>query len=176
MKKPIKHISKDKLYKTTDMAVNELIRIYDIWLSQKKYPTSVNKTYHITVGETKAKHESDLHFILTNNLFNRINREIRNTLEHLNYIFVIEYPEIISQGFLIPTNCNVHAHIVLNTSLNKETLEYYLHSTFGNDSHIKVDDTTKRNDKGEFINYLLKQTKENKLLTDRSYNFKITMY
>lgn len=114
--------------------------------------------------------------MITNNLFNRINREIRNTLDHLNYLFVIEYPEVISQGFLIPTNCNVHAHIVLNTSLNKETLEYYLHSTFGNDSHIRVDDTTKRNDKGEFINYLLKQTRENKLQTDKSYNFKITIY
>ena len=118
MRKPIKHISKDKLYKTTDMAVKELIRIYEIWLSQKQYPTSVNKTYHITVGETNAKHESDLHFILTNNLFNRINREIRNTLDHLNYIFVIEYPEVISQGLLLPTNCNVHAHIVLNTSIS----------------------------------------------------------
>lgn len=176
MRKPIKHISKDKLYKTTDMAVKELIRIYEIWLSQKQYPTSVNKTYHITVGETNAKHESDLHFILTNNLFNRINRDVRNTLDHLNYIFVIEYPEVISQGLLLPTNCNVHAHIVLNTSIPEETLRFYLHSTFGNDSHIRIDETTKRSDKGEFIKYLTKQARENRFLTDRSYNFKITLY
>ena len=40
MKKPVKHISKDKQYKTTDMAVKELITIYEIWLNQKRYPTT----------------------------------------------------------------------------------------------------------------------------------------
>ena len=174
--KVIKHISKDKKNKTTDIAVRELMGIYEIWLGQKDYPTTGNKTYHITITHTHAKHEEGLHFILTNNLFNRINRDYRYSLDYLNYIFVIEYPEVISQGKLIPKNCDVHAHIVLNTSIHKETLGYYLHSTFDNKAHIRIDDTTTRNDKGEFIKYLTKQAKENRFLTDRSYNYKISLY
>ena len=172
----MKLINKDKQYKTTDIAVKELVRIYDIWLYQKSFPTTGNKTYHITITDTHAKHEEGLHFLLTNNLFNRINRDFRNSKDYLNYIFVIEYPEIISQGNQIPKNCDVHAHIVLNTSIPEETLGYYLHSTFDNKADIQIDNTTHRPDKGEFIKYLIKQAKANRFLTDRSYNFKLTLY
>ena len=56
-KKVVKHISKDKQHKTTDIAVRELMRIYEIWLGQKEYPTTGNRTYHITITHTHAKHQ-----------------------------------------------------------------------------------------------------------------------
>jgi len=168
-------ISKNKRTKTTDIAVSELHRIYEVWLNQKNFPTTGDRTYHITITHTHAKHQEDLHFILTNNLFNRIHRDLKMSLDYLNYIFVIEYPEVISKGELLPQNCNVHAHIVLNTSIPMESLRFYFYDTFDT-AHINFDDTTKRNDKGEFIKYLTKQAKENRFFTDRSYNYKITLF
>ena len=41
---------------------------------------------------------------------------------------------------------------------------------------ILIQDTTTRNDKGEFIKYITKQSKENRFFTDRSYNYKILVY
>ena len=172
----MKLISKNKQTKSTRIAIQELENIYEIWLNQKTFPCSGNQTYHITITDTHAKHEEDLHFILTNNLFNRINRDYRNCRNYLNYIFVIEYPEEVSQGLRIPLNCKVHSHIVLNTSIPEQTLEYYLESTFNYKADIRIDNTTKRNDKGRFIKYLTKQAKMNRFLTDRSYNYKITLF
>ena len=172
----MKLISKDKRPKTTEIAVSELKKIYEIWLNQKKYPIPGNRTYHITITDTHAKNEKALHFILTNNLFNRINRDLRNKPDYLNYLFVIEYPEDISRGERIPKNCKVHSHIVLNTSIDHETLKYYLHSTFDTKADIFIEETTNRRDKGQFIKYLTKQAKTNRLLTDRSFNYKITLY
>jgi hypothetical protein len=172
----MKLISKNKRPKTTEIAVSELEQVYDIWLNQKIYPTSGNRTYHITITDTHAKHEEGLNFILTNNLFNRINRDYKYSLDYLNYIFVIEYPEEISRGLRVPKNCNVHAHIVLNTSIPFETLQFYIQDSFNGGADIQIDDTTKRADKGEFIKYLTKQAKVNRLLSDRSYNYKITLY
>ena len=172
----MKLLTKNKRIKTTDIAVSELYSIYEVWLNQKNFPTTGDRTYHITITDTHAKHEEDLHFILTNNLFNRINRDLRNSLDYLNYLFVIEYPEDISKGESIPKNCKVHAHIVLNTSIPGKTLEYYVQDTFDGKADILIQDTTTRNDKGEFIKYITKQSKENRFFTDRSYNYKILVY
>jgi hypothetical protein len=171
-----KHFSKNPIGKTTSLAIQDLIHAYDIWLNQKRFPTTGNRTYEITITDTTAKHERDLNFLITNKIFNRINRDYRTSKEFLNYLFVIEYPEAISRGeFISISNCNVHAHIVVNTSIPMQTLEFYCNDAFAK-SIVLIKDTTTRTDKPQFINYLLKQTKYNRFFSSNSYNYKITLY
>jgi hypothetical protein len=40
---------------------------------------------------------------------------------------------------------------------------------------MQTENITKRTDKSNYINYLVKQNKENNYLTYKSYNFKIDM-
>lgn len=173
MYRQVKTITKTKESKTTTQAVKDIEEAYEIWLKQKV--DKHNRTYHITITNTSAKHEQDLHFMITNRLFNRIHKETRETTQYLNYLFVIEYPETISRGNYLPNKCDVHAHIVVNTDIGYWTLFYYLHDTFGGKTDIQIDDTTTRTDKAKFVNYLTKQAKQNNFLSDRNYNYKITL-
>jgi len=72
-------------------------------------------------------------------------------------------------GNLIPDSFDVHTHIVLETTIKPQHLEYYIQTTFRKpDNHIE--DINKRNDKSNFVNYLLKQKD---LFTIDNYNYKI---
>ena len=168
----MKYISKSKDPKTTQMVMNDMKYAFDILIHQKRFLTSNNTFYAITITHTLAKHEKDLNFILNNNLFNKINSEYRHSKEHLNYLYVIEYPEKVSKGIELPDNSNIHTHIVINTSIPLKTIEYYIQNAFRK-LNLYVENITKRNDKENYINYLIKQGKENNYLTNDSYNYKI---
>ena len=74
-------------------------------------------------------------------------------------------------GNQVPDNCEVHTHIILGTTISKEHIEYYIQTTFRNPD-IFIEDITKRDDKMNYANYLVKQKH---LLTDDNYNYKIKL-
>jgi hypothetical protein len=124
----------------------------------------------ITITDTVAKHLTDLRHLITNSLFNTINKKYNKTNEIVNYLFVIEYPESVSKGKIIPSNCNVHSHIILNTTLSKEVIKDYIQQSTKGD--IYIEDITKRNDRNNYVNYLVKQIQ---VFTNENYNYKITI-
>lgn len=97
--------------------------------------------------------------------------DYKNTPEIFNYLFVIEYPEIVSIGKLIPTHCIPHVHIILETTIPEKTVEFYAQNSFKT-TDIKSYEITKRDDKHNYLNYLLKQKH---LFDNDSYNYKITI-
>lgn len=158
-------IKKKNTPKTTQMIID------DIRYSFHKLINQNNPIYSITINNTNCKSAGELRFLLTNKLFNQINKDYKNSIEKLNYLFVIEYPTKVSMGNLIPDTCDVHTHIVLETTILQKHLEFYIQTTFGN-ANIHIEDITKRNDKNNYVNYLIKQKD---LLTNDNYNYKITI-
>lgn len=171
----MKHFNKRREYKTTDIAVNEIRIAGEYILNQKGFEIPNNSIFTITLTDTGCKHERDLNHALTNRLFNNIKNHYKGTKEHINYLFVIEYPEVISKGNFLPTNCEVHAHIIVNTSLSKSIIEHHIVNTFSSSVNVKVEDITNRDDKDRTIGYLVKQGYKNYTLSDSSYNYKINI-
>ena len=157
-------------------------------LSQRK------KLYFITLTGIPTSHIKDLNFKLTNNFFNSIhndiidlneqitykffntmNKDYKNTFEYLNYLFIIEYGGMLSkekesESFI--RNMGLHCHCIVNTSLSKEQLEYYINTSFKKIPNYQIQDITKSDTKEGLLNYLLKQEKTG-LLSQESYNYKI---
>jgi hypothetical protein len=175
----MKLIKKTHQYSDVNDIERDLRFAFNKLVNQEKFEVDYNTTLSLTITHTNAKHLSDLRFQLTNLLFNRIHKDYKNTREHLNYLYVIEYSEVISKGQYIPNRCDIHTHIVLNTSIPKETIEYYSNSVFHSgsirllDEVVKIEDITKRTDKNKYIDYLLKQKH---LFTSDNYNYKILLY
>ncbi len=167
--------NKKRGYKTKEMAITDIEIAFDYLINQKDFMTGDNKIISITLTNTGCKHEKDLNHIITNRLFNTIKNDYRNSKEHINYVFVIEYPELISQGNYLPTNCEVHTHIVINTSLMLERIAGYIMTTLPNSVDALLEDITDRNDKSMYIGYLVKQAKNNYIFSDDSYNYKISI-
>ena len=173
----MKLFKKHRGYKATDFVINDIKDAVSYLVSQR-FPTNVtNSLYSITITNTGCKHEKDLNHLITNKLFNAIKNDYKASEEHTNYVFVIEYPEVISRGNYLPTNCNVHSHIVLNTSLNLKVVNSYLKNAFPKIKNIDIaiEDITNRNDKEQYKNYLVKQGISNRILSDSSYNYKIAL-
>ena len=143
--------------------------IDDILFSFNKLISQNNPILSITINNTDCKTAEELRFNLTNKLFNKIYTDYKHSFEVVNYLFVIEYPTKVSMGNLIPTSCIPHTHIVLETTLPKNIIEYYIQTTFRNPD-IHIENITKRDDKQNYVNYL---TKQKNLLTIDSYNYKI---
>lgn len=173
--KPMKHFNKKRGYKTTEMASADIKIACDYLVSQKEFIAGRNTILSITLTDTGCKHEKDLNHILTTRLFNTIKNDYKNSGEHTNYIFVIEYPEVISQGKHIPSNCKVHAHIVVNTSLTQTVIESYIIKAFSPNLYKHIEDITNRNDRFNHSGYLTKQGVKNYILSNDSYNYKITI-
>jgi hypothetical protein len=169
MRKLIKKTTKER---TSQEVIKDMIYAFDVLLSQVDKLKN-NKMLAITITHTIAKHESDLRHLLTNKLFNTIYQDYKNTNEHINYLFVIEYPEVVSKGHYLPTDCGIHTHIVLNTSIHSENIKFYINQSLKGD--VYIEDITKRDDRNNYINYMIKQGKKN-LLTNDNYNYKITLY
>lgn len=183
MKSP-KLLRKDK---NTNDYVSDITKAYNK-LSQRK------KLYFITMSGIPTNHIKDLNFKLTNNFFNNIhsdiidlneqitekffhtiNKDYKNSLEYLNYLFIIEYGGMISkekesESFI--RNMGLHCHCIVNTSLSKAQLEYYINTSFKRIPNYKIQDITKSNTKEDLLNYLLKQEKTG-LLSKDNYNYKI---
>lgn len=156
-------LKKKNTPKTTQMVVD------DITYSFHKLTHQNNPILSITINDTDCKTKEELRFLLTNKFFNKIHKDYNRTFEILNYLFVIEYPTKVSMGNEIPDNCDVHTHIILETTIPAKQIEYYIQTTFRNPD-IYIEDITKRNDKLNYIDYL---TKQRDYLTDDSYNYKI---
>lgn len=164
MKKLTMLIKKNNTPKTNEMIVADMK--YGFYKLMKQN----NPILSITINNTGCKTKEELRFHITNKLFNKIHKDYKGTFETtLNYLFIIEYPTKVSMGNQIPNNCNVHTHIILETTLPIKQIEYYIQTTFKNPK-IYIENITKRNDKLNYINYLTKQTN---LLTIDSYNYKI---
>lgn len=158
-------LKKNKAPKTTQMIFDDIVYGFHKIISQN------NPIYSITINNTGCKTTQELRYYLTNKLFNQIHKNYKNSFEKLNYLFVIEYPTKVSMGNQIPDTCEVHTHIILETTLSPQHIQFYIEATFRN-PYIYIEDITKRNDKNDFIGYL---TKQRNLLTTDNYNYKITI-
>jgi hypothetical protein len=143
----------------------------DIRYSFQKLTSQNNPILSITINNTDCKTAEELRFNLTNKLFNKIHKDYKQTPEIINYLFVIEYPTKVSMGNLIPESCKPHTHIILETTLPENIIEYYIQTTFRN-MDIYIENITKRDDKLNYANYLTKQIN---ILTDDNYNYKINI-
>lgn len=168
MRKLIKKINKER---TSQEVIMDMIYAFDVLLSQVDKLKN-NKMLAITITHTIAKHEKDLRHLITNKLFNTIHQDYKNSNEHINYLFVIEYPEVVSKGNYLPTDCGIHTHIVINTSIPDENIIFYINQSLKGD--VYIENITKRDDRNNYINYMIKQGKKN-LLTNDNYNYKITI-
>ncbi|WP_166925027.1 hypothetical protein [Flavobacterium poyangense] len=158
-------LKKKNTFKTPQMIVDDIRYSFNKIISQN------NPIYSITITNTGCKTTEELRFFLTNKLFNQINKDYKNSFEKLNYLFVIEYPTKVSMGNQIPDNCEVHTHIVLETTISLQHLDHYIQTTFKN-PNIHIEDITKRDDKNNYVNYIIKQKD---LLTNNNYNYKISI-
>jgi hypothetical protein len=143
----------------------------DIRYSFQKLTSQNNPILSITINNTDCKTAEELRFNLTNKLFNKIHKDYKQTPEIINYLFVIEYPTKVSMGNLIPESCKPHTHIILETTIPKNIIEYYIQSTFRN-VDVYIENISKRDDKLNYANYLTKQIN---ILTDDNYNYKINI-
>ena len=169
-------ITKKRKEEVTDTfkVVDDIRYGFECLMSQtQKEPTKSN-IIKFDINYTNSKHTKDLHFKLTNKVFNSLHKQFY--YEKLNYLFVIENNEILSRGnYLIDDldEVRVHTHIVIDTTIPYSILEKKIVNVLGNQTDIYSEDITKRSDKELYINYLVKQNKENNYLTYKSYNFKI---
>ncbi len=153
---------------------------FDLSKTYSQMLTNGGRFYFITITDTLSPHPKDLNFTLTNKLFNTIWKDYNKSFEVVNYIFVIEYPGAITKKFKnykaaqieleLLESCEVHTHIVLNTTLTKDVIESYIYTTFNN-PNIKTIDITDNPKRENLINYFKKQ----EYLDDESYNYKITL-
>lgn len=175
----MKLIKKTTDYTQTKDIERDLRFAFNKLIHQDKFPVNYNRTLSITITHTNSKHLKDLRYTLTNLFFNKIHRDYKKTLEHINYLFVIEYSEVVSKGQFVPNKCDIHTHIVVNTSIPKDTIEYYANNVFPSVSSnilekpVLVEDITTRNDKYNYIDYLLKQKN---IFTTDNYNYKIQLF
>ncbi|WP_295720493.1 hypothetical protein [Mucilaginibacter sp.] len=134
-----------------------------------------NRLYHITLDGIPTKKVENLNFQLTNKFFNKINKVHRNPYDHLNYLFVLEYGGIISKNKVYSSKINnlgIHAHCLVDTSLSKAQLEFYINTVFERIPDYKIQNISNSTTKDGLLNYLLKQHKT-RVMTEESYNYKI---
>jgi hypothetical protein len=161
-------LKKKNNLKTTQMIAD------DIRYSFNKLTSQNNPILSITINNTNCKTAKELRFNLTNRFFNKIYKDYIQSFEVLNYLFVIEYPTIVSMGNYIPNSCNPHTHIILETTLQIEVIRNYIKTIFDikRKKDIYIENITKRDDKLNYANYLTKQID---ILTDDNYNYKINI-
>jgi hypothetical protein len=163
---------KNKDLKTTEQVKRDILNASELLLN-RRHPKG-NRIYTVDITSTNASHEKDLQFILMHKMLKPIYRDYSKSFERFSHLFVIEYPEVISRGNYLPTNCNVHAHLVVNTSIPLQQIEFYANRAFMK-ADILPEDITKRDDKEIYINYLIKQGKENNFLSHFSYDYRIRL-
>lgn len=163
-------IKKNNNHKTTPEIQGDIQMAFDILLKENEKRKS--KFYHAVIKQTEAKHDRDLSFMLTNKLFNRLNKETQNTFEVLNYIFVVEYSKVNSLGLRVTNDLGMHSHIAISSTLPKELIHFYIQSTFPRSRDIYFEDVSGNTNKEGLARYFLKQKY---LLCNDGYNYKITL-
>lgn len=169
-------ITKKRKEEVTDTfkVVDDIRYGFECLISQTQKKEIKSSIIKFDINYTNSKHTKDLNFKLTNKVFNSLHKQFY--YEKLNYLFVIENNEILSRGnYLIDDldEVRVHSHIVIDTTIPLSILQNKFKNELGTQSDIYSEDITKRSDKCFYINYLVKQNKENNYLTFNSYNFKI---
>jgi hypothetical protein len=167
----MKSLKKSNTYKSPEDIVNDLNKAFDLLFKENE--KSKARFYHIVIKGTDAKHDRDLTFVLTNKLFNRLNKETSTNLEVLNYIFVVEYSKVHSLGLRVCDDLGMHSHIAISSTLPKELIQFYIQSAFPKVKDIWFDDVSKNQNIEGLRGYFLKQTRNNNLFTNGSYNYKI---
>jgi len=169
-------ITKKKKEEITDTfnVVDDIRYGFECLMSQNQKEPTKSNIIKFDINYTNSKHTKDLHFKLTNKIFNSLHKQFY--YEKLNYLFVVENNEIISRGNYLLDDLDevrIHTHIIIDTSIPLTILEKKFKDVLGKESDIYSENITNRNDKIFYINYLLKQNRENNYLTINSYNFKI---
>lgn len=148
--------------------ITDITRAFN-YLSQNK------NLYYLTLTGIPTPNAKDLNFQLTNKLFNTINTDNQNSFEFINYLFIIEYGGTISKSNVSSSpirNLGLHAHCIINTSLSKSQLDFYISTVFKRIPNYKIQDISNSTTKAGLLNYLLKQSVTG-LMTKDSYNYKI---
>lgn len=163
-------ITKKRGTKTPQMIESDITYGFNKIMSQKR------PIFFLTISNTRFTEPKHLQF-LTRRFFNKIKNDYRFSAEKTNYLYVIEYPEKVSRGNMMPDNCRLHLHMVLETDLSPDVIEYYSKTIFQNDEVLySYDDwyvikkVSDRDDKTLLINYFLKQSK---MFNDLNYDYKI---
>jgi hypothetical protein len=164
--------------KSGDKTLEEIY--LDLSKTYSKMLNNSGRFYFITITDTNSPHPKHLNFTLTNKLFNTIWNDYKKSFEFVNYLFVIEYPGAFTKTYKnykaaqleleLLKECEVHCHIVLNTTLSEEVIESYIYSTF-NEPNIKTIEITNNPKRENLINYFKKQ----QFLCDDAYNYKFTL-
>jgi hypothetical protein len=165
-------ITKKRGAKTPQMIESDIRYGFNKIMSQKR------PIYLLTISNTNFTEPKQLQFLIRT-FFNKIKNDYRFSFEKTNYLSVIEYPEIVSRGNMIPVNCKVHTHIVLETDLKPCVIEYYANIIFNTDEVLyckngwyDLEKISDRDDKNQLINYL---TKQKDIFTDDNYGYKIEL-
>jgi hypothetical protein len=170
----LRHITKSRFRKRVQDNILEIENAYYILTKEHLQPRPNGKLYHLVISKTSTNNARHFNFKLTNLLFNRIHRVIRNTPYYLNYLFVLEYPKAVSVGYRKITNTDLHAHLTINSNLGYTKLFNIFENRLRNGLHFYMEEITERDDKENLITYFTKQSKEtNQFLTFDHYNYKI---
>ena len=139
--------------------------------------TTKKNLFFITITGIQTPHVKDLHFQLTNKLFNSIHSDYKYSFEYINYLFVIEYGGMISKTDVSDSfirNLGLHSHCLVNTSLSKQQLEVYINCSFKKIPTYQIRDISNSTTKEDLLSYLLKQN-DTGLMTKDNYNYKISV-
>lgn len=160
-----------KLIKKTYHGVDKETISKDINFAFNKLINKPEYIYHITLSNLPQKSLEEVKFRMKNNFLNSIWKDYKYSLSPLNYLFVIEYGGIISHqvNFEKIKDLGLHIHLILNTTLTENYLEYYIINHLGFIDY-KIDRIDKNKDKIKLGGYLIKQYN---ILTSKNYEYKI---
>jgi hypothetical protein len=162
----MKRITKINKSNNIETIKNDIENIFNKLIKNK------HQTYFITYSKFQNKTLKEIKFLIKNNLLNSIWKDNKHSNHIINYLFVIELPETITNPSLKYLekidNIDYHVHLIINTSIHELTLEYYINTLIYNDN-IDFQNITKRTDINSLFGYLIKQ---DNYLTNDSYEYK----
>jgi len=166
----MKLFKKKRGRKDINEIINDIMKSFKIIINEGKKRNF--EFYHIVIKKTRAKHDRDLNFILTNKLFNTMNKFNNTIIDGINYIFVVEYSKVNSLGLRVTNDLGMHAHIFMSTCFSDDYLLNEIKSVFPESEDIFFENITKNNDIDSLSGYFCKQKQ---FLRDEGYNYKINV-
>ena len=172
----MKLITKKNSITTTINILDDIVYSYETLIHKNEGKPLKNKVYIITLTDTHLSNPKSLNFLLTNCVFNQLHQSNREST--LNYLFVIEYDEVLSKGeYMVRDKIKIHSHIVIATNIEKDIIEDKIRKTIKEKGKINlrkqdvfIQDITNNKGRFNYYNYLIKQKE---LLTTDNYNYKI---
>lgn len=163
-------ITKKRGVKTPQMIESDIIYGFNKIMRMER------PIYLLTISNTRFTEPKHLQFLIRT-FFNKIRKDFLFSNEKTNYLYVIEYPEKVSRGNMMFDDIRVHTHIILETDLNTDVIEYYSKTIFENDEVLySYEDwydlimISDRDDKIWLKDYILKQKE---IFNDFNYDYKI---